>query len=150
VAQNVHENRESKTGFSKLLNIAIKWLARPRTFAGMLFSFGPHSSLLLPFAVPGLVATGWLLLRAARRRAWPDAWLALLIVVPTLSITQWMLGFAGWYDSHDGYSTAMFYVPWQLNLLLGPATTSTFVASLARSLGCAGAPCCTWRRACSS
>ncbi len=87
----------------------------------MLFSFGLHSSLLLPFAVPGIVATGWLLLRAIRRSAWPDALLALLILVPTLSITQWMLGFAGWYDSHDGYSTAMFYVPWQLNLLLGPA-----------------------------
>jgi AraC-like DNA-binding protein len=86
----------------------------------MLFSFGLHSSLLLPFAVPGLLATGWLLLRAVRRSAWPDALLALLILVPTLSITQWMLGFAGWYDSHDGYSTAMFYVPWQLNLLLGP------------------------------
>lgn len=86
----------------------------------MLFSFGLHSSLLLPFAVPGLLAAGWLLLRAIRRSAWPDALLALLILVPTLSITQWMLGFAGWYDSHDGYSTAMFYVPWQLNLLLGP------------------------------
>lgn len=86
----------------------------------MLFEFGLHSSLLLPFAVPGLLATGWLLLRAIRRNAWPDALLALLILVPTLSITQWMLGFAGWYDSHDGYSTAMFYVPWQLNLLLGP------------------------------
>ncbi|RZK56249.1 MAG: helix-turn-helix domain-containing protein, partial [Hymenobacter sp.] len=32
----------------------------------------------------------------------------------------WMLGFAGWYDSHDGHSIFMFYVPWQLNLLLGP------------------------------
>lgn len=32
-----------------------------------------------------------------------------------------MLGYAGWYDSHNRYTTAMFYVPWQLNLLLGPA-----------------------------
>ena len=87
----------------------------------MLFQFGPRSALLLPFVVPGLAATGWLLLRAGRRGTWPDAWLALLILLPTLTIAQWMLGFAGWYDSHDGYSTAMFYVPWQLNLLLGPA-----------------------------
>ena len=87
----------------------------------MLFQFGPRSALLLPFVVPGAVAALWLLVRAARRGTWPDAWLALLIVVPTFSIAQWMLGFAGWYDSHDGYSTAMFYVPWQLNLLLGPA-----------------------------
>jgi len=55
-----------------------------------------------------------------RRGTGPDALLALLVLVPTLSIAQWMLGSAGWYDSHDGYSTAMFYVPWQLNLL-GPA-----------------------------
>lgn len=87
----------------------------------MLFQFGPRSALLLPFVVPGLVATAWLLARAVRRGTWPDALLALLILVPTLTIVQWMLGFAGWYDSHDGYSTAMFYVPWQLNLLLGPA-----------------------------
>ncbi|MDJ0365599.1 helix-turn-helix transcriptional regulator [Hymenobacter sp. H14-R3] len=87
----------------------------------MLFQFGPRSALLLPFVVPGIVATAWLLARAARRGTWPDALLALLIVLPTLTIVQWMLGFAGWYDSHDGYSTAMFYVPWQLNLLLGPA-----------------------------
>ncbi|WP_151089208.1 helix-turn-helix domain-containing protein [Hymenobacter baengnokdamensis] len=87
----------------------------------MLFVFGPRSSLLLPFVVPGLVAAGWLLLRAGRRGTPADALLALLIGLPTLTIMQWMLGFAGWYDSHDGYSTAMFYVPWQLNLLLGPA-----------------------------
>jgi AraC-like DNA-binding protein len=87
----------------------------------MLFQFGPRSALLLPFVVPGTVATAWLLARAARRGTWPDALLALLILLPTLTIAQWMLGFAGWYDSHDGYSTAMFYVPWQLNLLLGPA-----------------------------
>jgi AraC-like DNA-binding protein len=87
----------------------------------MLFAFGPHSALLLPFVVPGAAAVGWLGARAWRRGTWPDALLALLILVPTLSIAQWMLGFAGWYDSHDGYSTAMFYVPWQLNLLLGPA-----------------------------
>jgi len=87
----------------------------------MLFQFGPRSALLLPFVVPGLAAAWWLLLRAGRRGTWPDAWLALLILLPTLTIAQWMLEFAGWYDSHDGYSTAMFYVPWQLNLLLGPA-----------------------------
>jgi AraC-like DNA-binding protein len=87
----------------------------------MLFYFGPRSALLLPFVVPGVAAVGWLAARAWRRGTWPDALLALLILIPTLSIAQWMLGFAGWYDSHDGYSTAMFYVPWQLNLLLGPA-----------------------------
>jgi AraC-like DNA-binding protein len=87
----------------------------------MLFQFGARSSLLLPFVVPGVVATLWLLGRALRRGALADALLALLIGLPTLTIAQWMLGYAGWYDSHDWHSTFMFYVPWQLNLLLGPA-----------------------------
>jgi AraC-like DNA-binding protein len=87
----------------------------------MLFEFGARSSLLLPFVVPGVVATLWLLGRALRRGALTDALLALLIGLPTLTIAQWMLGYAGWYDSHDWHSTFMFYVPWQLNLLIGPA-----------------------------
>lgn len=87
----------------------------------MLFNFGSHSSLLLPAVVTGIIATGWLLLRALRRSTLTDALLAVLLAVPTLSIAQQMLAYAGWYDSHDGYTTVLFYVPWQLNLLLGPA-----------------------------
>ena len=87
----------------------------------MLFQFGVHSGLLLPFVVPGLVLAGHLLVRAARTGHLPDGLLALLLLLNVLPVTQWMLGFAGWYDSHDGYSTAMFYVPWQPWLLWGPA-----------------------------
>lgn len=87
----------------------------------MFFQFGLRSSLLLPFVVPGAVATVWLLVRAGRRGSPADALLALLLLVPTLSVSQWMLGYAGWYDSHDGHSTVMFYVPWRANMLLGGA-----------------------------
>ncbi|MVN74745.1 helix-turn-helix domain-containing protein [Hymenobacter sp. HMF4947] len=87
----------------------------------MLFQFGLHSALLLPFVVPGVAATLWLLGRALRRGAAADALLALLILLPTLSVAQWMLGYAGWFDSHDGHSTVMFYVPWRALMLLGPA-----------------------------
>lgn len=69
--------------------------------------------------MPGAVATGWLALRALQRGTTTDALLA-LVVVPTLRIARGMLGYAGWYDGHDGYTTAMFYTLWQLNLLLGP------------------------------
>ena len=86
----------------------------------MLFDFGARSSLLLPAVATGIAATGWLLLRALRRDVITDALLALLVAVPTLSIAQQMLAYAGWYDSHDEYTTALLYVPWQLNLLLGP------------------------------
>ena len=87
----------------------------------MLFNFGPRSALLLPFVVPGVAATLWLLGRAWRRGNASDALLALLLLLPTLSVSQWMLGFAGWFDSHDGHSTVMFYVPWRANMLLGGA-----------------------------
>ena len=50
-----------------------------------------------------------------------DTLLALLLAVPTLSIAQQMLGYAGWYDGPSGYRTIMLYVPWHLNLFLGPA-----------------------------
>ncbi len=40
----------------------------------MLFSFGPHNSLLILFVVPGAVATLWLLGRAVRRGAASDGW----------------------------------------------------------------------------
>jgi AraC-like DNA-binding protein len=86
----------------------------------MLFRFGAYSSLLLPFVLAGAVATGGLLLRAMPRRALPDALLALLLAVPTLNIARQMLEHAGWYEGPVGYRAVMFYVPWQLNLLLGP------------------------------
>ena len=86
----------------------------------MLFQFNAHSALLLPFVVPGVALTLFLLGRAARTGSRPDALLALLIAWPTLSVAQWLLGYANWYDSRDGHSTVMFYVPWQLHLLLGP------------------------------
>ena len=87
----------------------------------MLFQFSARSSLLLLFVGPGLLAALWLLGRALRRGTAPDALLALLLLVPTLSVARWMLGYADWFDSHDNYSTFMFYWPWDLGLALGPA-----------------------------
>ena len=46
-------------------------------------------------------------------------WLT-LIAVPTLSVSQWMLGYAGWFDSHDRHSTVMFCVLWHVGTALGP------------------------------
>lgn len=87
----------------------------------MLFNFTAYSSLLLPAVVTGTLAASWLLLRAQLRGTLTDGLLAILLAVPTLSIAQQMLAYAGWYNSHDGYTTAIFYAPWQLNLLLGPS-----------------------------
>ncbi|MDO7851962.1 helix-turn-helix domain-containing protein [Hymenobacter convexus] len=86
----------------------------------MFFQFNAHSALLLPFVVPGAVLAVHLLGRAVRHGTLTDGLLAALLLLNVLPVTQWMLGFAGWYDSHDGHSTLMFYVPWQLWLAWGP------------------------------
>ena len=49
-----------------------------------------------------------------------DKLLAGVLLVCSLHIAQYMLGFGGWYDSHDGYSSFMFYFPFHNFLLLGP------------------------------
>ncbi|WP_133273316.1 helix-turn-helix domain-containing protein [Hymenobacter radiodurans] len=86
----------------------------------MFFQFSPYSSLLLPFFVQGIVFMGILLVRGWRRGLASDGWLALLLLLNTLPLTQWMLGFAGWYDAHNIYSTFMFYFPFRHWLALGP------------------------------
>ena len=86
----------------------------------MLFEFGARSALLLPFVVPGAVLAGHLLVRAARHGALSDGLLGVLLLLNVLPVTQWMLGYAGWYDSHDGHSTFMFYMPWQPWVAWGP------------------------------
>ncbi|MCC3159312.1 helix-turn-helix transcriptional regulator [Hymenobacter sp. 15J16-1T3B] len=86
----------------------------------MLFQFGPYSSLLLPFFVQGIVFSVLLLVRSWRRSEPADRWLAALILLLTANVAQWMLGFAGWYDAHNAYSTFMFYFPFPMYLGAGP------------------------------
>jgi AraC-like DNA-binding protein len=86
----------------------------------MYFQFSLYSSLLLPFFVQGVVFMTLFLVRGWRRGLASDWWLALLLLLNTLPLTQWMLGFAGWYDAHDAHSTFMFYFPFSYWLALGP------------------------------
>jgi AraC-like DNA-binding protein len=86
----------------------------------MLFTFSVYSGLLLPFFVQGLVVSGVLWVRRRREEVTADGWLALLLLLETLRLAQWMLGFAGWYDSHNAYSTFMFYFPFSNWLAVGP------------------------------
>jgi AraC-like DNA-binding protein len=87
----------------------------------MPFTFSAYSSLLLPFFVQGVVVSAVLLLRRRQHGSPADGWLALLLLLSTARLAQWMLGFAGWYDSHDAYSTFMFYFPFSNWLAVGPA-----------------------------
>ncbi len=94
----------------------------------MLFDFNLHSGLLLPFAVQGVAAAAVLAWRGWRDDSLHDRLLSILLLLLTLSIGQWLLGYAGWYDAHDRYTTLMFYLPWTNSLALGPLFYAYFRA----------------------
>lgn len=85
-----------------------------------MFVFNTYSSLLLPAVLQCLlfaVLTAW---RYRTERKLSDLFLAMLLLFTGIKLSFWMLGFAGWYDSHDGYTTFMFYFPFSAYLLSGP------------------------------
>ena len=85
-----------------------------------LFSFNQFSSLLLVGVVPSVLHLVLLLVRGWREERWNDLFAAGILLVGIAYVSQWMLGFAGWYDARDGRTTIMFYVLWDHLLLLGP------------------------------
>ncbi|MDX1943009.1 MAG: helix-turn-helix transcriptional regulator [Saprospiraceae bacterium] len=86
----------------------------------MLFYFNQWSSLLLPFFLQGIIFTALLMWRGWREERLSDKLLAALVLIFTLRVANWMLGFAHWYDAHDWHSTFMFYFPFNHWFLIGP------------------------------
>lgn len=86
----------------------------------MLFEFNRYSGLLLPFFIQGILFFVLLMLRGIREAKLHDKLLAFLILIYAIRVSSWMLGFAGWYDSHDAYSTFMFYFPFDHWFFIGP------------------------------
>ncbi|MBC7868050.1 MAG: AraC family transcriptional regulator, partial [Gloeobacteraceae cyanobacterium ES-bin-316] len=85
----------------------------------MRFEFGFYSSLLLIFAVHGLVYSFLLFRKGKRNESRADKWLALFLLLCVFYIAPWMLGFAGWYDNQP-YRDILFYVPMQHLFFMGP------------------------------
>lgn len=92
----------------------------------MLFEFNLWSGLLLPTVVNGFLFAYLIWQRGRTEERISDYLLTGLLLVFTLRVTQWMLGFAHWYDSHDGYSTFMFYFPFNHWVSIGPLTYFLF------------------------
>lgn len=101
----------------------------------MLFEFNLYSGLLLPPFLHGVIYSGMLLVRGLRDGRLSDRLLALLVLLFTLRVGSWMFGFAGWYDSHDAYSTFMFYFPFNFWLAFGPLVYFYFRFCSMRSSG---------------
>lgn len=86
----------------------------------MPFSFNLYSSLLLPPFIQGVLYFILFLQRWGKEKNISDVLLAFIILLNTLKVAFWMLGYAGWYDSHDGFTTFMFYFNFNNVILTGP------------------------------
>ncbi|AWI26763.1 helix-turn-helix domain-containing protein [Flavobacterium pallidum] len=85
----------------------------------MLFQFGFYSSLLLITFSQGILYSILLLRKGSKSGDKSNYWLSVFILVCSLYIAPWMLGFAGWYDNQP-YRDILFYVPFQQLYLFGP------------------------------
>ena len=86
----------------------------------MPFEFNFYSVLLLLPFVHGLLFSVLLFSRSITRQRSNDAFMALLLLLLSITVGFWMLGFAGWYDTHDAFTSFMFYFPFNLLLFVGP------------------------------
>ena len=85
----------------------------------MHFEFNFYSALLLPAVIQGLLFASLLWIRGWQQ-ALSDRILAILLLLNTVTVAFWMLGFAGWYDTHDWCTSFMFYFPFNNLPWIGP------------------------------
>ena len=94
----------------------------------MHFEFNQYSSLLLIGVLQGFIYASILIYRGIKEERKADILMALILITLSLFVSQWMLGFAGWYDAKNGLSTFMFYMDWTLPFILGPLFYCYFLA----------------------
>jgi len=92
------------------------------------FDFNVYSSLLLPAFIHGLLFSVLAFRRFKREGAWHDLALGLLLTLLSIRLSFWMLGFAGWYDRHDAFTSFMFYFPFNTLALIGPCLYFYFIS----------------------
>lgn len=85
----------------------------------MRFDFNFYSSLLLLFFIHGLVYSFLLLKKGIITENKSNYWLSFFLLLCSLFLAPWMLGFAGWYDNQP-YRNILFYTPFQHLFLIGP------------------------------
>ncbi len=78
----------------------------------MLFEFRLQSAISLIFLVHGLVYSSLILRKSQINENTADKWLCTFLLLCSLYITPWMVGFAGWYIVRP-YRDNPFYTPFQ-------------------------------------
>ena len=86
----------------------------------MKFDFNLYSALLLPAVIQGIIYAVLLWRRSKAHENKSDFFLSLLCLYSVFHISQWMLGFAGWYDVKDIHTLFVFYFPFKNWFILGP------------------------------
>jgi len=86
----------------------------------MVFDFNLQSSLLIPPFIQGIVYFFLILFREKKGNSLSDIFLSVLLLLNSIKIAYWMLGFAGWYDTHDSFTSFMFYFPFNNVIIFGP------------------------------
>ncbi len=95
---------------------------------GMTFEFNVYSSLLLPFFIQGIVVAVLLFCRGHKQERLSDTLLGWLLLLNAIKIAYWMLGWAGWYDTHDRFTSFMFYFPFNNVIWMGPLLYCYFLS----------------------
>ncbi|MCB0284936.1 MAG: hypothetical protein KDF60_20315, partial [Calditrichaeota bacterium] len=90
------------------------------SFSLMRFDFNIYSSLLLPAFIQAILFAALLLLRGVKQERLSDRLLGFILLLNAIKIAFWMLGFAGWYETHDAFTSFMFYFPFNNIILIGP------------------------------
>jgi AraC-like DNA-binding protein len=85
----------------------------------MQFEFDFFSSILLIFVTHLLVYCFLLFKKFISQQQQSSLWLGIFLLLSTLYISPWMLGFAGWYNKQP-YRDFLFYTPLQHLFLIGP------------------------------
>lgn len=85
----------------------------------MLYDFNFYSSLLLITFTQGIVYCLLLLKKGIQTENKSNYWLSVFVLLCSLFVAPWMLGFAGWYDNQP-YRDFMFYMPFQHLFFIGP------------------------------
>lgn len=95
----------------------------------MVFELNTYSVfLLLPFSQAVLFGI-LLICKTGGRSKISNLLLGTILLMISIKIAFWMLGFAGWYDSHDTYTTFMFYFPFNTICLIGPLIYFYFLSA---------------------
>ncbi len=85
----------------------------------MHFHFSLYSSLLLIFFSQGIIFSFLLFKKSFSQPNNSDRWLGAFVLLCSIYLLPWMLGFAGWY-SQEPYRNILLYMPTQQVLLIGP------------------------------